>query len=77
MDIEDNGGDDDVSGVQAVDTAVKVLTALLEMGAPMSLKAVAAGADMPPPKAHRYLVSFCRGGLAARDPINGGYRLGP
>jgi DNA-binding IclR family transcriptional regulator len=74
---EDNGNDEESGGVQAVDTAIRVLSALAEMGPPLMLKTVAERADMPPPKAHRYLVSFCRGGLAERDPISGGYRLGP
>lgn len=69
---EENGG-----GVQSVDTALRVLSALVEMGPPLMLKTVAERAGMPPPKAHRYLVSFCRGGLAERDPSSGGYRLGP
>lgn len=74
--VEDNG-DEESGGVQAVDTALRVLSALVEMGPPLMLKTVAERADMPPPKAHRYLVSFCRGGLAERDPASGGYRLGP
>jgi DNA-binding IclR family transcriptional regulator len=75
---EENGnGDDDAGGVQAVDTAVRVLSALIDMGAPLMLKTVAERADMQPPKAHRYLVSFCRSGLAERDAATGGYRLGP
>lgn len=69
---EESGG-----GVQSVDTALRVLSALVEMGPPLMLKTVAERAGMPPPKAHRYLVSFCRGGLAERDPASGGYRLGP
>jgi DNA-binding IclR family transcriptional regulator len=71
--LEEDAG----NGVQAVDTALRVLSALIEMGPPMMLKTVAERAGMPPPKAHRYLVSFCRGGLAERDPASGGYRLGP
>lgn len=74
---EENGDEDSGGGVQAVDTALRVLSALVEMGPPLMLKTVAERADMPPPKAHRYLVSFCRGGLAERDPASGGYRLGP
>jgi DNA-binding IclR family transcriptional regulator len=74
--VEDNG-DEESGGVQAVDTALRVLSALADMGPPLMLKTVAERADMPPPKAHRYLVSFCRGGLAERDPVSGGYRLGP
>lgn len=78
-DIGNNNGatEDDAGGVQAVDTAVRVLSALIDMGAPLMLKTVAQRAEMQPPKAHRYLVSFCRQGLAERDPASGGYRLGP
>ncbi|NPC59030.1 IclR family transcriptional regulator [Caenimonas soli] len=77
MSDEGGNGDDDAGGVQAVDTAVRVLSALIDMGAPLMLKTVAERADMQPPKAHRYLVSFCRSGLAERDAATGGYRLGP
>jgi len=77
-DENDNGtGDEDAGGVQAVDTAVRVLSALIDSGAPLMLKTVAERAEMQPPKAHRYLVSFCRSGLAERDAASGGYRLGP
>lgn len=72
---EDN--EEESGGVQSVDTALRVLSALIDMGPPLMLKTVAERAGMPPPKAHRYLVSFCRGGLAERDPASGGYRLGP
>lgn len=70
-------GEEDSGGVQAVDTAVRVLSALVEMGPPLMLKTVAERADMQPPKAHRYLVSLCRSGLAERDANSGGYKLGP
>lgn len=79
-DLPGNGGagsDEDAGGVQAVDTAVRVLSALIDTGAPLMLKTVAERAEMQPPKAHRYLVSFCRSGLAERDAASGGYRLGP
>jgi len=77
-DENDNGnGDEDSGGVQAVETAVRVLSALIDTGAPLMLKTVSERAEMQPPKAHRYLVSFCRTGLAERDPASGGYRLGP
>lgn len=75
--VESNDDEDSGGGVQSVDTALRVLSALVEMGPPLMLKTVAERAGMPPPKAHRYLVSFCRGGLAERDPASGGYRLGP
>ncbi len=76
MSGETGTGDDEAGGVQAVDTAVRVLSTLVDMGAPLSLKNVAERADMQPPKAHRYLVSLCRNGLAERDAATGGYRLG-
>ncbi|CAN7731836.1 IclR family transcriptional regulator [Variovorax sp. LjRoot84] len=75
--VADRDADVESGGVQAVDTALRVLSALVEMGPPLMLKTVAERAEMPPPQAHRYLVSFCRGGLAERDPASGGYRLGP
>ncbi|WP_044845140.1 IclR family transcriptional regulator [Burkholderia sp. USMB20] len=74
---EENVDEETGGGVQSVDTALRVLSALIEMGPPLMLKTVAERAGMQPPKAHRYLVSFCRGGLAERDPTSGGYRLGP
>lgn len=77
MNDDNHQGEDDAGGVQAVDTAMRVLSALVDMGPPLPLKTVAERSDMQPPKAHRYLVSFCRGGLAERDPVSGGYRLGP
>lgn len=73
----DNASDDEAGGVQAVDTAVRVLSALIDMGAPLMLKTVAERAGMQPPKAHRYLISLVRSGLAERDAASGGYRLGP
>ena len=44
---------------------------------PLALKDLAARADMPPAKAHRYLVSLIRAGLAEQDRESGRYRLGP
>ncbi len=76
-DSGNGNGDEGSGGVQAVDTAVRVLSALIDTGGPLMLKTVSERAEMQPPKAHRYLVSFCRTGLAERDPASGGYRLGP
>lgn len=70
-------GKEYLGGVQAADTAVQVLSALIDMGGALPLKTVAERAGMQPPKAHRYLMSFCRSGLAERDAVSGGYRLGP
>lgn len=68
---------DEFGGVQAVDTAVRVLSALIDTGGPLMLKTVAERAGMQPPKAHRYLVSLVRSGLAERDAAPDGYKLGP
>jgi DNA-binding IclR family transcriptional regulator len=64
-------------GVQAIETGMRVLAALLELGPTPMLKTIAERAGMPPPKAHRYLTSYCRSGLVERHPTTGGYRLGP
>jgi DNA-binding IclR family transcriptional regulator len=50
---------------------------LAERAEPLALKELAAGAGMPPAKAHRYLVSLIRAGLAEQDRESGRYRLGP
>ncbi len=68
---------DQQGGIQSLETGLQVLLALAQPGAPWMLKAIASAASMPPSKAHRYLVSFCRMGFVERDPANGRYRLGP
>ena len=67
----------DPSGVQSIETGVRVLEALAELGPAPMLKTIAERAGMPPAKAHRYLVSFARTGLVDRDPLSSRYRLGP
>ncbi|HMN81371.1 MAG TPA: IclR family transcriptional regulator [Burkholderiaceae bacterium] len=64
-------------GVQAVDTGLRLLAALIALGPGTMLKTLSDRAGVPPPQAHRYLVSFCRGGLVARDRATGRYSLGP
>lgn len=65
-------------GIDSVETGVRLLMALAGLGGrPQMLSTIAARAGMPPPKAHRYLVSFLRTGLVERDPALGRYRLGP
>ena len=44
---------------------------------PIALKDLAKAAEMPAAKAHRYLVSLIRSGLAEQDRETGRYRLGP
>lgn len=69
------GGDQ--QGIQSIEVGGKLLDALVEHGAPMILRDLAAAAKMAPAKAHRYLVSFIRMGLAERLPETGQYDLGP
>ena len=76
-DPEADEGPDERGGVQAVETGMRLLESLIVLGPTPMLKTIAAHAGMPPPKAHRYLTSYCRGGLVERNPSTGGYRLGP
>ncbi|MDO8281001.1 MAG: IclR family transcriptional regulator [Burkholderiaceae bacterium] len=64
-------------GVQSVEQGVRVLAALMAIGKPAILQAVAEQAGMPPPKALRYLVSSCRTGVTVQNPATGAYWLGP
>lgn len=64
-------------GVQSVEIGARVLRALEAGRGAMSLSEVARGSGMQPAKAHRYLVSLMRAGLAAHDPRTGRYDLGP
>ena len=43
----------------------------------MTLSALAAAAEMPPSKAHRYLAGYITAGFAAQDPTTSRYMLGP
>jgi DNA-binding IclR family transcriptional regulator len=64
-------------GVQSLEIGIGVLKVLVESGTAMMLKDIAAAADMPPSKAHRYLVSLVRSGLVQQDSDNAKYDLGP
>jgi DNA-binding IclR family transcriptional regulator len=64
-------------GVQSLEIGIGVLKVLVESGAAMMLKEIAAAADMPASKAHRYLVSLVRSGLVQQDSENSKYDLGP
>lgn len=66
-------------GIQSVEIGMRLLNALVEHALdtpPPMLKTLAANAGMPPAKAHRYMVSLVRAGLAERDPTTDRYRLG-
>ena len=63
--------------IQSVEVGGRLLLALAAHPAPMSLKDLASGADLPPSRAHPYLVSYGRLGLVVQDPSSGRYALGP
>ena len=71
--------DDERIGIQSVETGMRLLNALVEHALdspPPMLKTLALRAGMHPAKAHRYMVSLVRVGLAERDPVTDRYRLG-
>lgn len=65
------------AGVNSLETGLRVAKALAESAQPQALKDLAALAQMSPAKAHRYLVSLIRAGMAEQDAESGRYRLGP
>lgn len=64
-------------GVQSLEIGMGILRAMVRGQRAMMLKDIAAAADMPAPKAHRYLVSLIRAGLVEQDPTTSRYDLGP
>lgn len=63
-------------GIQSVEVAGPLLSALAAVEAPLMLRDLAAAARMPAAKAHRYLVSLARLQLVVQD-ATGRYDLGP
>lgn len=63
-------------GVQALETGLQVLAAFAALPGPMRLSELAQVAGVHPAKAHRYLVSFVRGGYVIQN-ADGLYQLGP
>lgn len=63
-------------GIQSVEVAGPLLLALAKSSGPLALSALARSAGMPAAKAHRYLVSLIRVGLAEQDATTGLYELG-
>lgn len=64
-------------GIQSIEVGGQLLHALAHQGRPLALKDLAAAADMPPARAHPYLVSFGKIGLVEQDRASGRYGLGP
>ena len=67
----------DRRGIQSVEIGLRVIDALRAAPGPLSLKALAAVADLPISNCHRYCVSFVRSGYMQQDARSGRYDLGP
>lgn len=65
------------TGIQSIEIGTSLLRALAQAKGPLTLTALAKAAGMPPGKAHKYLTSFIRSGLAAQNAAGGRYDLGP
>ena len=63
--------------IQSIEVGFRLIRVLEEAGGKLPLKTLSARADMPPGKAHLYLVSFTRLELVVQDPVSGHYGLGP
>jgi DNA-binding IclR family transcriptional regulator len=77
MDIAEEDAGKAQRAIQSVEVGGRLLLALAEHLAPMTLKDLAAMAGLPPSRAHPYLVSYGRLGLVQQDGASGRYALGP
>lgn len=77
MDSADEPIGKEQRAIQSVEVGGRLLLALSANPTPMSLKDLAALAQLPPSRAHPYLVSFGRLGLIVQEPASGRYALGP
>jgi DNA-binding IclR family transcriptional regulator len=68
---------DGKNGVQSLEIGMAILSAISGGHRSMMLKDIAAAADMPASKVHRYIVSLVRSGLVEQDPMSSRYDLGP
>ena len=68
---------DGKNGVQSLEIGMTILRAISSGHRSMMLKDIAAKADMPASKVHRYIVSLVRSGLVEQDPMTSRYDLGP
>ena len=64
-------------GVNSIEIGLRLVRVLAGAGAAMTLKDLAAAAQMPAAKAHRYMVSLIRAGLVEQQLLSGRYDLGP
>lgn len=62
--------------IQSIEVGFQVIRAMEAANGPLPLRDIAAAAGMPPSKAHLYLVSFIKEGIAFQDPVTGHYGFG-
>jgi DNA-binding IclR family transcriptional regulator len=77
MDAASDKGSPARRRIRSIEVGFRVIRALLAAQRPTPLRDIAAAAGMPPSKAHLYLASFVREGMAFQDPETGHYGLGP
>ncbi len=63
-------------GIQSLDAALRLLSALALRDGPVSLSDLARDCAMPPSKVHRYLATFQHAGFVAQAGRSGKYDLG-
>jgi DNA-binding IclR family transcriptional regulator len=68
---------DGKNGVQSLEIGMTIMRAISGGHRAMMLKDIAAAADMPASKVHRYIVSLVRSGLVEQDQMSSRYDLGP
>lgn len=73
----ERAGENNQQGIKSIEIGSRVLLALERGRGPLTLSEVAKSADLHPAKAHRYLTSLVRTGLASQDATTGMYDLGP
>lgn len=73
----ERGAENNQQGIKSIEVGSRVLLALERGRGPLTLSEVAKGSDLHPAKAHRYLTSLVRTGLASQDASTGMYDLGP
>jgi len=64
-------------GIKSIEIGARVLLALERGRGPLTLSEVARASELHPAKAHRYLTSLLRTGLASQDATTGMYDFGP
>jgi DNA-binding IclR family transcriptional regulator len=68
---------DDERGSQSIGRALNILEEIAEHDAPLSLSQLARATGLTTPTAHRMLATLEQRRMVLRDPLTGGYSLGP